>query len=266
MKKIDKNKPEGKSGGPIYSAPALEKGLDIIEMLCRSEKPLSQKEIAKNLGRSVGEIYRMLSCLVNRNYVVYSEDNYHITTKIFELGHVNPPTHRLLAEAQPIMQRLSNEIEQSCHLTVYNQGCQVVIAKLDSPSGMGFSMRVGAEVDVLVSASGRVLLAFQDPETIKLRIAECLQRCPDHADIDVERILKDVQARGFESFPSAQVRGLHAVAYPILGTRGYSVAALTVPYAERVDRKRVVTIPEVEAALGIAAQTLSARIGGYPQE
>ena len=52
-----------------YSAPALEKGLDILEMLCRSEQPLSQKDIAKRLGRSVGEIYRMMSCLVNRNYV-----------------------------------------------------------------------------------------------------------------------------------------------------------------------------------------------------
>ncbi len=30
-----------------YSAPALEKGLDILEILCRSEYPLTQKEIAK---------------------------------------------------------------------------------------------------------------------------------------------------------------------------------------------------------------------------
>ena len=53
----------------IYAAPALEKGLDILEMLCKSEGALSQKEIAKQLGRSVGEIYRMVSCLVDRTYV-----------------------------------------------------------------------------------------------------------------------------------------------------------------------------------------------------
>jgi DNA-binding Lrp family transcriptional regulator len=51
----------------IYAAPALEKGLDILEMLCRSDTPLSQKEIAKRLGRSVSEIYRMVSCLLERN-------------------------------------------------------------------------------------------------------------------------------------------------------------------------------------------------------
>ena len=47
--------------GPAYAAPALEKGLDILEMLCRSEQPLSQTQIAQELGRSVGEIYRMLT-------------------------------------------------------------------------------------------------------------------------------------------------------------------------------------------------------------
>ena len=90
----------------IYSAPALEKGLDILEMLCRSEGPLSQKEIAKKLGRSVGEIYRMVTCLVDRNYVAQvDESSYTITTKLYELSHINPPTHRLLFEAMPIMQR-----------------------------------------------------------------------------------------------------------------------------------------------------------------
>ena len=64
-----------------YAAPALEKGLDILEMLCRSDHPLSQKEIAAQLDRSVGEIYRMLTCLVSRNYVSQvDEANYTITT------------------------------------------------------------------------------------------------------------------------------------------------------------------------------------------
>ena len=38
-----------------YSAPALEKGLDIIELLSRSFLGLSQAEIAKELKRSVNE-------------------------------------------------------------------------------------------------------------------------------------------------------------------------------------------------------------------
>jgi DNA-binding IclR family transcriptional regulator len=104
-------------------------------MLCHSEHPMSQKDIAQRLGRSVGEIYRMLTCLVNRDYVAMLDDNsYSITTKLFELSHVNPPTHRLLFEAMPIMQRPASQLDQSCHLTVYNQGKQGCFARWTRPA------------------------------------------------------------------------------------------------------------------------------------
>jgi DNA-binding IclR family transcriptional regulator len=246
-----------------YSAPALEKGLDILEMLCRSEHALPQKVIAQRLNRSVGEIYRMLTCLVDRGYVSQVDDSsYTVTTKLFELSHINPPTHRLLLEAMPIMQRLAADLDQSCHLTVYSQGKQVVLAKVDTPSGMGFSLRAGSELDVLISASGRVLLAFQDEATRRLRIEEALQRNPDQADTQIDAVLQTILITGFESIPSVQVRGLYAVAYPILDTQGHATAAITVPYAERIDQSDRKSIPEVTQALGAAARMLSERLGG----
>ncbi len=204
----------------------------------------------------------MLACLVGRNYVVQIGDGYAVTTRLFELAHVNPPTHRLLFEAGPIMQRLASELDQSCHLTIYAQGKQVVLAKVDTPSGMGFAVRAGAELDVIISASGRVLLAFQDEETRKLRIEESLQRRPEQADPQIDTILDKIRVSGYESSPSVQVRGLWAVSFPILDTQGRAIAALTVPYAERIDQMQRKSIPEVTEALGAAARTLSARIGG----
>ncbi len=248
--------------GPLYSAPALEKGLDILELLCRSETPLPQKEIAQRLDRTVGELYRMLACLVERGFVANIDEKYTVTTKLFELAHLNPPTHRLLIEAMPAMQKLSNDLDQSCHLTVYNQGKQVVISKVDAPSGMGFSLRVGAELDVLVSASGRTLLAFQDAETRKLRIEEATRRRPEQTDPQIHVILDAIKARGFESIPSVQVRGLYAVAYPILDSEGCAIAALTVPYAERIDQVHRKSIAKIEEILGAAAHSLTRRLGG----
>jgi DNA-binding IclR family transcriptional regulator len=255
--------PSTETDRKTYSAPALEKGLDILEMLCRSDHPLSQKEIAAQLDRSVGEIYRMLTCLVSRNYVSQvDEANYTITTKLFELSHINPPTHRLLYEARPVMQRLAKELDQSCHLTIYSQGKQVVLAKVDTPSGMGFSVRAGSELEILISASGRVLLAFQDAETMRLRIDESVERRPEQADLQIESILGTIRKTGYESIPSVQVRGLYAVSFPILDTRGHAIAALTVPYSERIDQSQRKSVPDVTKALGKAARVLSQRVGG----
>lgn len=253
--------PLEKSSGPAYSAPALDKGLDILETLCGSNVGLSQVEIAERLGRSVSEIYRMLACLVNRNYIASSGETYAITTKLFELAHSNPPTNRLLSEAAPIMQELSSEVAQACHLTVYNDGRQVVVAKVDNPSWVGFSIRVGAFLDVLVSASGRVLLAFQDAGMTDLRVREALRQTPERAGMEIGAELDAIRKRGYESAASMQVKGLHAISFPIFDTRNRALAALTVPYSERLDEPSHKTIADVECALGKASRRLSERMG-----
>lgn len=250
--------------GSTYSAPALDKGLDILELLSGTDGSLSQREIAGALDRSVGEIYRMLTCLVRRDYLALYDDSYTLTTKLFELAHQRPPTQRLLVEARPYMDGLAARLDQSCHLTVWGPGHQVVIAKVDVPSGMGFGVRVGSELDVTVSASGRVLLAFQDDAVIEQRLAQALARRPEHVDAKIIAKLQKIRRRGFESARSIQVRGLYAVSYPILDSYGHAVAALTVPFAERLDLKGRASVAEVEASLGDVARELTQRLGGRP--
>jgi DNA-binding IclR family transcriptional regulator len=248
--------------GPNYQAPALEKGLDIIELLAQSAEPLSRTDIAKSLGRSVGEIYRMLHQLVHRNYIALVGDSYVLTTKLYELSQYYPPTQRLLIEAMPVMRKLAGDIDQACHLTVYSQGRQIVIAKVDVPSGMGFSVRVGSELDVMVSASGRILMAFQDPETRAFRIDESSAGKADCDLPELSTTLDKIAKRGFEAAPSGQVRGLFAISFPVLDVRGHALAALTVPYADRLDQTGRKSQKDVEAILGKAAHHLTARLSG----
>jgi DNA-binding IclR family transcriptional regulator len=254
------------SGGRQYAAPALDKGLDIVELLCSTTQPLTQKEIAQSLGRTVGEIYRMLACLVERKYVALHGDSYYITMKLFELAHRNPPTQRLIVEARPMMQYLASTLDQSCHLTVYGQGMQVVIAKEDMPSAMGFSVRVGSELDLLVSASGRVLLAFQDERTQALRMKEARARSPDVDYPEIDRTIAAIRRRGYESAEGRQLAGLHAVSFPILDSQGNALAAITVPYANRLDRLNKCSVVEVEASLGEVARELTILLGGRIEE
>jgi len=78
----------------------------------------------------------------------------------------------------------------------------------------------------------------------------------------LEKIIK----RGFEAAPSGQVKGLYAISYPILDLRGHAIAALTVPYADRVDLKGRTTAKEVEAILGDAAADLTRRVSGRGEQ
>lgn len=251
-----KNKEENSN----YSAPALDKGLDILEALCQCENGLTQQEIAARLGRNLGEIYRMLTCLVRRNYVANYGNTYTITAKLFQLSHFHPPTYRLLTEAIPIMEALSRAVSFPCDLRVYNSGVQTVIASIQPPNGLGFMTRVGSEIAVAPSASGLVLVAFQDPVITELRIRESL---PIQSDADIALFRNNVQAvaaKGFASIQSNQYAGLHAIAFPILDMHRNAIAALTVPMLARIDGQAQATKEEVEAVLRESATLLSRNI------
>jgi len=52
-----------------YYAPALEKGLDILELLAREGAPMTARQVAEKLGRSKNEIFRMVHVLISRGYI-----------------------------------------------------------------------------------------------------------------------------------------------------------------------------------------------------
>ena len=65
-----------------------------------------------------------------------------------------------------------------------------------------------------------------------------------------------------KSSPISPVVPLLILGFPILDTQGRALAALTVPYAERIDQKQRKSIPEVTQALEESARTLSGKVGG----
>ncbi len=234
--------------------------MDILETLCQSENGLTQQELAARLGRNLGEIYRMLTSLVRRNYVANYGNVYTITSKLFQMSHFHPPTYRLLTEAMPIMEELSRDIAFPCDLRVYNNGVQTVIAAIQPPNGLGFMTRVGSEIAVAPSASGLVLVAFQDPVIMELRIKESLLKV-SKADIDkFKNALAEVATKGFASIQSNQYAGLHAISFPILDINGFAVAAMTVPMLTRIDGAQQANLNEVEDKLRQSAAILSGKI------
>ena len=87
-----------------YSAPALDKGLDILELLAVSASGLTQAEIAEHLNKSVNEIYRMLNTLKVRNYLEFdsSTDSYKLSYKLLNLSASFNPTKTLLQKAHKL--------------------------------------------------------------------------------------------------------------------------------------------------------------------
>src|SRR5256885_16577636 len=75
-----------------------------------------------------------------------------------------PPTKRMVVEALPVMQQVTHQLNQSCHLGVLDGGQVVIVAQVDSPSGAGFYVKAGNVVGFMRGATGDGNLAHQTPE------------------------------------------------------------------------------------------------------
>ncbi|WP_287919798.1 IclR family transcriptional regulator [Comamonas sp.] len=248
-------------GSPRYNAPALDKGLDILEVLADSMDGCTLNEIAQKLGRSVSEIFRMAVTLERRGYVmVDSGDRYTLSLKMFELAHRQRPLRSLIAVALPLLRELAHRARQSCHLAMYQGGRVVVIAQVDSPERWSFGLKIGVMMGLTDTSSGHVLLAFRD-EVERARMLAAHIKVDGELAMDpgeLFEILRQVRERGHAVMDSRQIRGVTNVAYPVMGSAGQVIAALNVPHIERIDGQASPSLEQVKAIV----HSITTRISG----
>jgi DNA-binding IclR family transcriptional regulator len=251
---------------PEYSAPALEKGLDILELLSAETNALTQIQIAARLRRTASEIFRMLDVLVRRGYVKRSaEGTYEPTLRLFELAHRQSAAKRLTAAALPVMQRVSQAIRQSLHVCVHYDRRILVVAEVDSPEPMGFSVRLGSHYPFRADrASAFVLTAFQPPAEQSVLIAEMAANSPRRPALHALRMqLATVRRHGYYQAPSDVIGGVIDLSFPLFSTAPGATGALASPYLKQ--RDVLVSPATARAALAAAAREISASLGASTQ-
>jgi DNA-binding IclR family transcriptional regulator len=250
---------------PNYAAPALEKGLDILELLAGEADGLSQGVIAQRLDRSTAELFRMLSVLERRGYLNrHADGSYRLSLRLFELAHQHPPLKRLLTVALPVMQELAQRSRQSAHLVIHFARQILVVAQVDSPEPMGFGVRLGAHFPFRPDrASSRVLSAFQPAPAREALIAELIANSPRRLSAGKVRAeLAAIVEQGFYRAQSDTTHGVTDLCAPVFDHSDGAVAALTVPYLQQRDVP--VTLAEVRSALLLAVRQVSAGLGAPP--
>lgn len=250
------------SAQPDYSVPALEKALDIIELLAERQEGLTQNQIGEAVGRSASQIFRTLAVLEDRGYLWKARPSglYFLSMRMFELAHRHPPTRGLVQVAMPMMRELAQNVRQSCNLGVYDFGRMIIVAEAESPTPFGFRVRVGGHFALLGAASGRALLAFQD-EAVQaewLSVSDAGAMKVDERTALISR-LADVRARGHEQTRDGLHAGVSDLAFPVL-VNGQAIAALTVPYVSTSYSET--PMDQVIVAVGAAASAISEALGG----
>lgn len=242
-----------------YRAPALEKGLEILELLGRQTGPMPLSEIASVLDKSRNEIFRMVRALESTGYIrqVEGGEGFEITNKLFLLGLEQPRMTTLLEAALPVMRDFSTQTRQSCHISIASDELMVVIARIDASGPVSFAVRAGHRQLLSTSASGLVLYAWQAPDeqdlwNKKLKAVDKNFKAPSF----LEQSRKCVK-RGYLRAACQFVGGVTDIAAPIL-SGGKAIAALSAPCIKRIDAGTKQDLP-VETLIS-AAKTISSRV------
>ena len=225
----------------------------------------SLNQLSTNLGLPKSTIHRLLNALAQRGFIDQVSDTgyYRLGLKLHSLGAHVVVARSLASEGGPILGRLVDLYHETASISVLDGIESVIVEKMESDVAMRVTSQIGKRSPLHCSAGGKVMLAFQKPETGERIIAALpLKRYTAKTITDPEQLrqnLAEIRKLGYavddEEIQDDQV----CISAPIWNHEGLVIAAITIPGpASRIRNKGVATIAQ---SLVEAAQELSMKLG-----
>lgn len=206
----------------------LVKGLQLLELLVRSEQPAGVTELSASLGMGKSNVHRLLQALVELRYVDKDESTseYSASLKIWGLGNLLSAKLSIRNVAAPAMGRLLLATRETVHLSVLDGDEVVYLHKLNSPEPVRSYAEIGGRAPAYCVATGKALLAGESPLRIKSLILESHTpttiTSPEALDVELAK----VRANGYAVNRGEWRESVWGVAAPICGVAGTVVAAI----------------------------------------
>ena len=171
------------------------KAIEIIECLSRSDQPVGITWLAKDLGLTKSNVFRLLDTLVQRGLVRRHADTgqYELTLRIWELGLSVLSRLDVKKAAMRHIHDLMKKTNESVHLSIFVDGHVLYIDKVESEQPVRAYSRIGDRPPPHSVATGKALLAFQ-PEEIIEKVCRNLQRFTARTITDPRALRKELES------------------------------------------------------------------------
>jgi IclR family pca regulon transcriptional regulator len=248
------------SGDPNFMT-SLARGLSVIQCFSHATSFLTVSQISQATGFSRASVRRCLYTL-SKLGLANSEDGTHFTLlpRVLTLGHSYIFSMPLSKVAQPVLDRLSQVLRESCSIAMLDGADVIHIAHANISRVLAVDLSMGSRLPAIYTSMGRVLLAHLPPKDLEAHLARA-EFFPHtkHSIPDIKALrqaLHLVRHDGFALVDQELEMGLCALAVPLRNAAGRVIAALNVGApVQRVSAHDFVTkfVPHLQAA----AQELS---------
>lgn len=217
-----------------YRAPALSRGLQVIELLAASAVPLTMREIVAAMNLTFNHLYRILQCLEEEGYLrLDPTGNYHLTEKL----SISPRSDLIRQFAgselsQELMKNFTWKTNQPCHLAAIKDGQVQVIAHHHPEFAPSISAREGSILNTVKSSSALLLLALSNAQD-SWSLIRSYSLDTRLRTMMVEQMSR-IASQGYTEISHDRIVGLTSVSWPVRGADGYALASITCPYFDKV--------------------------------
>ena len=211
---------------------SLERGLAVIRAFDGDHRELALSEVARATGLTRAAARRFLLTLVTLGYMSVTDGRFSLRPRVLELGYAYLSSVSLPEVAEPHMESLVAEVNESSSISVLDDTDVVYIVRVPTRRIMSITLSVGTRLPAYATSMGRVLLAgLPDPELderleridlVRLTARTITDQAPLRATLDA------VRQQGYAIVDQELEEGLRSIAVPIRDGSGVVVAALNV--------------------------------------
>lgn len=253
-----------------YKVQVLDRTFAILDCLAYNGPELGVTELTAYLGLSKSTVHRLLSILVQRDYVrrVRDQGRYRLSSKLVELGDKARGAEGLATIASPFLNRLVAETGETARFGVLLDGEVRVLGAAEGTQTLRIPATVGRRIPAHSSSLGKCLLADLGADELALFLDPLpLERFTPQTIVTQQLLvgeLAQVKRQGYAIDDEAFEKGLKCVGAPVRDQSGRVTAALSIagPRARlepQVLERRAATVMSV-------ARELSARLGYLPED
>lgn len=240
------------------------RALDILELISKSDTPLSITNISSSLNIPKSSTFDIVHTLSDRGFIEPSEENdklFRIGLQAYQIGMAYTTNVSLFKISHPILENLKECLNETAYLAVENKGYITYLDKVESDSPIRSTCTVGARNFMHITGLGKAILAgYPDDKVYKLTKGKFITRTPNTIrSLKQLRIeLKEIRSRGYSIDNGEDISIVRCVAAPIRNGSGEVIAAISVSMlSDSFPSKKALAAEEVVKS----AMLISAKMG-----
>ena len=211
---------------------SLARGLEVIRVFTRHKPKMTLSEVAQATDMTRATVRRFLLTLVREGYVETNGKYFNLRPKVLELGFSVLSSMDIWDIAQPIMNDLANQLQESIFAAILDGDSVIYVARAHSRRFINVGITIGSRVPAHCVSTGRVLLASLSDEALHsyLESATLTKFTPNTvtSKVRLRGLIEEVRQQGWAIVDQELEVGLRSISVPIRGRGGEIVAALNV--------------------------------------